>query len=583
MFFQTLRELKKSKGEMLLLFAILAIAAWLRIRDCDVGYFSFHAARDLYRSQCLLNLRDIPLWGSELQYGGRTFGPFVYVIYAIPLAIKCTTYSVALFIALYNLFTIFMTYIFARRCLGAKAALFASAFYACFPLEISQIRFFWNPVFLPLTALLFFWGISLLAMKDKEWGLVLSVFSFFLGFNIHFSAFVLLPFLILAIFLKRKRISPKVWLASAAIFAIFIIPPVIGSIKTDLQNVKEVVESPRIGKEKHSRLRFNPNASIVFSHHLRFTYREKEERMGLVYLGFVREYLESVGRTVPRWIRLLEKIGWLQFILWILGFGAALLRGLNFGKIDDALARLHDAPNRWVYRFLVLWQFIPWLLLSFFNLQQTDTPSEHAAIAMRYFLIAYPATFITMGLGVAALMDYFQKRRAFIPAAALCALIVILLVGQAAFGKYHVDLMRDSGKALPYNGFCPNQREMQKAANALIYDFKMNAEDFYTKVFSMGVYTWTRGEASLDWNITQNTDAWKNPRLPADRYILLYEDKDKDLPFKPEQIIKSKKLYDVNLALIQIPEDASPPPLDNAPLINFWIKHMTLLILPWQR
>jgi len=99
----------------------------------------------------------------------------------------------------------------------------------------------------------------------------------------------------------------------------------------------------------------------------------------------------------------------------------------------------------------------------------------------------------------------------------------------------------------------------------------------------MGVYTWTRGEATLDWNITQNADAWKNPRLPANRYILLYEDKDKDLPFKPEQIIKSKKLYDVNLALIQISEDASPPPLDNAPLINFWIKHMPLLIPPWQR
>lgn len=568
---------------MILLFAILAVAAWLRIRDCDIGYFSFHAARDLYRSQCLLNLRDVPLWGSELQYGGRTFGPFVYAIYAIPLAIKCTTYSVALFIALYNLFTIFMTYVFARHYFGAKTALFAAAFYACFPLEISQIRFYWNPVFLPLMALLFFWGIYLLVMKEKEWGFVLSVFSFFMGFNIHFSAFDVLPLLILAIYLKRARISRRVWLVSAALIVFFILPPIVGSVKTRFENVKEVIESPHARKEKRHRLRINPNATIVFAHHLRFTIHERGEHMGFVYLGFVREYLESVGRRVPRWMGLLEKLGWLQLILWMLGFSAALLRGFNFGKIDEALARFHDAPNSWVYRFLVLWQLLPWIILSFFNFHQTGTPGEHSIIAMRYFLIAYPATFITMGLGVAALMDWSPKRRALIPAIALCALIAILLIGQAAFGKYHVDLMRTSGKALPYNGFCPNQREMQKAANVLIYDFKMNAEDFYTKVFSMGVYTWTHGEASLDWHITQNADAWQNPRLPANRYVLLYEDKDKDLPFKPEQVIKSKKLSDVNLALIQIPEGAAPPKLDNAPLINFWIKRMTLRIPFWQR
>ena len=51
--------------------------------------------------------------------------------------------------------------------------------------------------------------------------------------------------------------------------------------------------------------------------------------------------------------------------------------------------------------------------------QPPGVERKHAAIAMRYFITAYPATFITMGLGVAAIMDYFQKRRAFIPAALL--------------------------------------------------------------------------------------------------------------------------------------------------------------------
>jgi hypothetical protein len=561
----------------------LLIAAYLRIHDCDVGWFSFHAARDLYRAQCILTLHEIPLWGSELQYGGRTLGPFVYLIYAIPLAIKCSTYSVALFIALYNIFTIFLAYIFIRHYFGAKAAIFASVFYACFPLEISQIRYFWNPTFLPLMVLLFFWGIYLLTIKDREWGLVLSVFSFFMAFNVHFSAIDVFPILILALFLKKVKISRKIWAITILLVLIFILPPVVGSLTSRFTNVKEIIKAPYARKSAWNRIRFNPNATVVFTHHLRFTYHERGEHMGFVYLGFVREYLESIHREVPSWMPYLEKLGYIQLIFWILGFGTAIVRGFNFRKISAFLGHFFDTANYKAYMFLVPWQILPWLVLSFFNYHYSDAPKSPSIIAIRYFLVVYPATFITMGLGVSTMVNYLERHCMILLKRFLYFLLLILLTGQTAFAIYHVNLMKESGKSLPYAGYCPNQREMQKTSLSLIHYFRLHPEDFYSRVFSTGVYTWYRGECSLDWHITQNAEAWQNPRMPDDRYIILYEDKDKNLPFSPNDIMLHKRFKDVNIALIKIPQGGGMPKLDNSKLINYWIKRMVLLMPAWQR
>ena len=126
-FFMLKDEMKniwRNKVEFALFCLILLVAAFIRFRDFDIGYLSFHVTRDLYRTQGILAHFNIPFWGSELQYGGRTFGPFVYFLYSIPLAVQTSTAAVAFCAALVNTFAVAAAYIFTRRYFGFVAALF---------------------------------------------------------------------------------------------------------------------------------------------------------------------------------------------------------------------------------------------------------------------------------------------------------------------------------------------------------------------------------------------------------------------------------------------------------------------------
>ena len=294
MLLKTIQEIRKSKTELFILFIILIISAYLRFKDFDIGYFSYHVTRDLYRAQSILTGKEIPLWGSELQYGGRTFGPFVYLLYAIPLAIHCTALSVTFFIAFVNFLCIVLTYIFTRRYFSSKAAIFTAAFYSCFPLDISQIRFYWNPVFLPVMILIFFWGIHLISIDKKQWGLPLSLFGFFMAFNVHFSALDVLPVLILALCLNGIKFKKRILIFSSLIVLLFILPPIIGSLKTRFSNVKEMIDAPWARQDKERRISFNPYALKIFSHNLHFTINESALEQGFVNIGFVKEYKETM-------------------------------------------------------------------------------------------------------------------------------------------------------------------------------------------------------------------------------------------------------------------------------------------------
>ncbi len=76
------------RWEWLVLGAIVLVGAILRLYDPGLAYFNLHVGRDLYRALQLLSLDEVPLLGSEMQYGGRVFGPLIYVLYAIPLAFR---------------------------------------------------------------------------------------------------------------------------------------------------------------------------------------------------------------------------------------------------------------------------------------------------------------------------------------------------------------------------------------------------------------------------------------------------------------------------------------------------------------
>ncbi|MFH0793278.1 MAG: hypothetical protein V2A74_04525, partial [bacterium] len=108
----------------------LAVGGFLRLWKPDLGYLSLHTSRDLYRSLLLLRAVEFPLLGSEVLYGGRVLGPLMYLLCAVPLAIKVSPVCVAIYIALLNTALLAVVWWFTRSFFGSTVALWTTFLYA---------------------------------------------------------------------------------------------------------------------------------------------------------------------------------------------------------------------------------------------------------------------------------------------------------------------------------------------------------------------------------------------------------------------------------------------------------------------
>ena len=163
-----MKKLMRSKfvlpGKLEAYAVFLLLVAGLSIRTAfpDLGYFSIHTDRDLYRTQQLIRGVEFPLVGSELSYGGRTFGPAMYLLCALPMMLCHSALTLPVMVGIMNALALAITWLGTRRFFGKKVALWALALYVVFPTDIAMLRFNWNPCLLPLfTAGAFFLTLSL--------------------------------------------------------------------------------------------------------------------------------------------------------------------------------------------------------------------------------------------------------------------------------------------------------------------------------------------------------------------------------------------------------------------------------------
>lgn len=89
------------------------------------------------------------------------------------------------------------------------AGLGAYAVFASLPFFIDYSRLMWNPNFLPLIGLSFFWLMEKIWREEKRWHWFLLGFFFGLGINFHYAALlwgiIFLPFLIWGLYRRRFR------------------------------------------------------------------------------------------------------------------------------------------------------------------------------------------------------------------------------------------------------------------------------------------------------------------------------------------------------------------------------------------
>ncbi|MEO8377362.1 MAG: hypothetical protein ABI579_06800 [Candidatus Sumerlaeota bacterium] len=557
------------RWEWIVLFVVLVIGLVFRIGWPEQSYYNLHVERDLYRATQLLRGDDFPLLGSEMQYGGRVFGPVIYFIYTIPLLFSSNPVGVMIYVGLVNTFVLAGCWMFTRYWFGALAAIFATALYAVFPLEIVQLRYMWNPCFLPALVLAMYSFLYSYTIKGNHWALCGALVFFVLGFQIHFSVLMVLPVLIAGLVMAFRWPKIRVLAIATLAVALLFVPYMISEYSSPHSNIEEVIEAPVAVKDPAKRYAFNPLAWRNFVHVVTLDWNEDSNGIGFTYLYYIRTEMEvRLGERFPILTNFLTFIGGVQFTFWAMGLIFMIISIISFLRMKaaaDPEQKRYHARIAKAYVLLILWQLIPLPFLSYFNFHPTKNGAP-ALIPLRYYLISFPAQFIIAGIGFA--------RIATLSVAAFRTISCVVLVVCLTYAGIDIAYLRQlkaSGIAIPYLYFrTPTLEVMLELREKLLNDFKINIQDYYNDVTGQNILVPYCGETTLDFLITQDRRAWTNPGLPYGTHLIVYRPVYRDQPGviniveetrhlrlpqqadgSPAKILKEKSFRDITLYLVE--------------------------------
>jgi len=221
-----------TSGGKLSLALILLLAALLRLGEPGIIEFLHDEALLSLMAQDMAAGKGIPLTGIASSVGLPNPPVSVYIM-AIPYALSPSPQFATLFIAALNIAGVGLLWAIARRYFGQMVALAAGLLYAVNPWAILYSRKIWAQDFhtpFILLALL----LGLLGFREgKRWAQVLCLPVLFIGLQIHFAAWMLLPAFLWLILSGYK----KVWwpaLIGGIILAIITLLPYLAGLSDTL-------------------------------------------------------------------------------------------------------------------------------------------------------------------------------------------------------------------------------------------------------------------------------------------------------------------------------------------------------------
>ncbi|MBU1118276.1 glycosyltransferase family 39 protein [Patescibacteria group bacterium] len=153
------------------LFAILVIAAFLRLFSLENWlHFSGDEARDLFTVRSILE-DGIQLVGPPTSLGNIFLGPFFYY-FSLPFYFLASGSPVgpAIGVALLDVVTVVLMYVFSKRHFSKNAAIIASLLYATAFTVLVHARWAWNPNIMPFLVVALFLTLSSIFFSKTRQG-----------------------------------------------------------------------------------------------------------------------------------------------------------------------------------------------------------------------------------------------------------------------------------------------------------------------------------------------------------------------------------------------------------------------------
>jgi Dolichyl-phosphate-mannose-protein mannosyltransferase len=324
--------------------------------------------------------------------------PGVIYLFMLPAALSANPLWGVVFVGIFNLIAVLLTYLFTRRYYGRLAGTVGAFLYVTALKPLTYGRFIWQPNLMPPFVVLFvfalFWGV---VERRKGW-LFPALLLLGILYQMHETAILLFVPLLVAVVLAPGTIR---WRDLAFAFVLLLIifsPYLLWEFSTKFADLLTLYRL-----EGHGRLYLEGIGYYLF---FISSYGTPPENMHSVvrmlapllsWLGVVMPLLAAGGFVTAGWVMMWTPYqaapappGRPQGIALRI---ASTLR-LGWGFVRRWWTTLRATPYRCGLLLLLVWQIIPLLLLLLHKI----------GLTWHYFLILMPGPFILIGLFVSILV-----------------------------------------------------------------------------------------------------------------------------------------------------------------------------------
>lgn len=217
------KAIKQIPTSFFLLFLIVFLGILIRFFNLSDNFFFGHdQARDINEIFNMVLLKKPKLVGPGTDIAGFFSGPLYY--YLLLPGYFITNFnpnSAAVLLSVINLVGIPLMYIFGRLLKNEKLGLIAAFLWAVSYEQVNFSRFISNPSFLSIASIIFFLGLFLYFLKDKQYGLPLSMLGFGIALQLDPYLIYLFVFYFIFFLFFPKKINKNSLINTLIVFLLF--------------------------------------------------------------------------------------------------------------------------------------------------------------------------------------------------------------------------------------------------------------------------------------------------------------------------------------------------------------------------
>jgi hypothetical protein len=404
-------EFSRRRWDFLAAFALVGLAAFLRLSSLDLAEFKLDEATAVELARHVLH-GTLPTTGLVSSVGALNPPLFIYLM-AIPLGIVDDPLAATAFVAVLAVAATALTFVVLRTRFGSLAALAATALFATAPWAVLYGRKIWAQDLLPIVCIALLWSLFVVLEQTRTRTALLVPVFLCLAFQLNFSAVALLvPVVAVVVYRAREVNWPA--LAVGVVAAVLLLGPWLGhEAGNGFRDVHQLLTEGRgsrgsnpigSGTGRAIRQTLDIDGGWNWDYELGASHRAFHAEAGWAW---------SYETWASALTAALLLLGFYTCAIRA-GLGARLSRSWPWLLLDLAARRR---------AVLLIWLVGVWLSYA---------TSDPGRVFPHYLIVNYPISFAVAALGLADVVSAMRSRVRFASGAAL-ALTAAVVVGYVAF------------------------------------------------------------------------------------------------------------------------------------------------------